>query len=106
MPPTRIQSGSALRGTRRHGFHYAATPCIAACRSLISGRETIPPQSLIPPRSARNLHFPEVVDPEYLPLRPQRHVSKSVATMRRWLVDAIVRTLAAMPVLPSSLRKA
>ena len=73
------------RGWR--GFHHHATLCIAAYGFLISERETIPPQALPPPRSSRNLPFPNITDPERRPcglnvtsrirLRPCADVSSS-----------------------------
>jgi hypothetical protein len=33
--------------------------------------------------SSRNLPYPKVIDPGALPLRPERHVPNSIATMRR-----------------------
>jgi DDE superfamily endonuclease len=41
-----------------------------------------PPQDLVAPRCSRNLPFPTVTDPEAPPLRTQRHVPNSIATMR------------------------
>jgi len=39
------------------GHH--ATPCVAAYGFLISERETIPPQHLVPPLCSRNLPVPD-----------------------------------------------
>ena len=83
------------RGWR--GFHHHATLCIAAYGFLISERETIPPQDLVPPGCSRNLPFPTITDPEAPPLRPERHVPNSIATMRRRLIAALVRTLPRCP---------
>ena len=65
------------------GFHHHATLCIAAYGFLLSERETIPPQEIMPPRSSRNLPYAKVTSPEDPPLRPERHVPNSIATMRR-----------------------
>jgi hypothetical protein len=83
------------RGWR--GFHHHSTLCIAAYGFLISERETIPPQHLTRPFSSRNLPLPMVIDPEDPPLRPERHIPNSIATMRRRLADAIIRTLQRCP---------
>ena len=83
------------RGWR--GFHHHATLCIAAYGFLISERETIPPQDLPPPRSYRDLPFPMIIDPEAPPLRPERHIPNSIATMRRRLIVALVRSLPRCP---------
>ena len=56
------------RGWR--GFHHHATLCIA---------------------------YPTVTDPEAPPLRPERHIPNSIATMRRRLIGALVRTLSRCP---------
>jgi Transposase DDE domain len=45
------------RGWR--GFHHHATLCIAAYGFLISERETIPPQELVPPGCSKKLSFPK-----------------------------------------------
>jgi len=52
-----------------------------------------PPQDLVPPRGSRNLPYPTVTDPEDPPLRPERHVPNSIATVRRRIIDALVRRL-------------
>lgn len=83
------------RGWR--GFHHHATLYIAAYGFQISERETIPPQSLPPPRSSRSLPFPTVTDPEAPPLRPERHIANSIATMQRRLTVALVKTLSRCP---------
>jgi SRSO17 transposase len=83
------------RGWR--GFHHHATLCIAAYGFLVSERETIPPQDLVPPRCSRNLSYPTVTDPEDPPLRPERHIPNSIATMRRRLIAAIIKRLPRCP---------
>jgi hypothetical protein len=77
------------------GHH--ATPCVAAYGFLISERETIPPQHLVPPLCSRNLPYPTVIAPEDPPLRPERHIPNSIATMRRRLIGALVRSLPRCP---------
>ena len=79
------------RGWR--GFHHHATLCIAAYGFLISERETIPPpQDLVAPCSSRHLRYPTVTDPEAPPLRPERHIPNSIATVRRRLIAILVRS--------------
>src|SRR6266849_5515046 len=80
------------RGWR--GFHHHATMCIAAYGFLISERETIPPSG---PRPAARFPQPAVTDPEDPPLRPERHVPNSIATVRRRIIDALVRRLPRCP---------
>ncbi len=48
-------------------------------------------------RTARKLPFPPVDDPALPPLRPERHVSNSVATMRRKLTAALAERLSRCP---------
>ena len=89
------------RGWR--GFHHHATLCIAAYGFLISERETIP-QEIVPPRSSRNLPYAKVTSPEDPPLRPERHVPNSIATIRRRLVAALATTLSRCHAAPPARR--
>ena len=79
------------------GFHHHGTLCIAVYGFLVSERGTIPPQNLVPPGGSRNLPFPKVTDPAAPPIRPQRHVPNSIATMHRILIVAIARMLPRCP---------
>src|SRR5216684_3100474 len=56
-----------------------------------------PPQALVPPGRSRHLPFPTVTDPEAPPLRTQRHVPNSIATMRQRLIVALAKTLPRCP---------
>jgi hypothetical protein len=49
------------------------------------------------PCSAKNLAFPSVEDPANPPLRPERHVANSIATIRKRLTFALVKTLYQCP---------
>ena len=91
------------RGGR--GFHHHATLCIAAYGFLIAERGAIPPQHKASPRSSRDLPFPPVTDPEAPPIRPERHVPNSIATVRRRLVVALTRTLPRCPCCKSPIRR-
>src|SRR6516165_3922552 len=75
------------------GFHHHGTLCIAVYGFLISERETIPPQDLVAPLDSKCLPYPVVTDPEAPPLRPQRHVPNSIATLHRRAVYAIGQAL-------------
>jgi SRSO17 transposase len=78
------------------GFHHHGTLCIAAYGFLVSERETIPPSA---PRCAGSLAkpaLPEGYRPRG-PIRPQRHVPNSIATIRRRLALSIARTLPRCP---------
>ena len=83
------------RGWR--GFHRHATLCIAAYGFLIAERGAIPPQDQVSPRRSRDLPFPRVTDPGVPPIRPERHIPNSIATMRRRLIVALARTLPRCP---------
>src|SRR5207247_7791335 len=56
-----------------------------------------PPQEIVPPHWARKLPYAKVTSPEDPPLRPERHVPNSIATMRRRLVAALATTLSRCP---------
>src|SRR5215203_3680015 len=90
------------RGWR--GFHHHATLCIAAYGFLIAERVRIPPQDL-PPRSAKRLAFPRVIDPAAPPIRPERHVPNSIATMRRRLTVALAQSLERCPCCATHFRR-
>ena len=83
------------RGWR--GFHHHATLCIAAYGFLISERETIPPSTDRAARPFPQLALCEGYHPEDPPLRPERHVPNSIATMRRRLGAALVTMLSRCP---------
>ena len=91
------------RGWR--GFHHHATLCIAAYGFLIAERGALPPQDRRPPRCSRDLPFPTIIDPEAPPIRPERHVPNSIATMRRHLIVALARTLPRCPCCNAPIRK-
>src|SRR6266566_6311699 len=57
-----------------------------------SGRR-FPPQDLVPPGCSKNLPFPTVTDPAAPPLRTERHIPNSIATMRRRLTIALAQYL-------------
>ena len=82
------------RGWR--GFHHHATLCIAAYGFLIGERETIPPQQLVPALASRQLAYPKVTS-RGVPLRPERHIPNSIATMRRQITVALARKLSRCP---------
>jgi hypothetical protein len=84
------------RGWR--GFHHHASLCVAAYGFPVSEKETIPPpQDLLAPGAARDLPFPPVTDPEDLPLRSQRHMPNSIATLRIRLARTLVHVLPRCP---------
>src|SRR6201982_3630920 len=56
-----------------------------------------PPQKQPPPSYSRKLHFLQLVGHGDPPLRPERHVPNSIATVRRRLNVALVSTLSRCP---------
>jgi hypothetical protein len=83
------------RGWR--GFHHHATLWIAAYGFLVSERETIPPQELVPPGCSKKLQFPKLIARGAPPLRPERHIPNSIATIRRRLSAAVANILSRCP---------
>ncbi len=79
------------------GLHHHGTLCIAAHGFLVSERETISPQDLVPTGRSRNLPFPVVTDPAAPPIRPERHIPNSIATVHRMLIVEITRALPRCP---------
>ena len=61
-----------------------------------SGRQ-FPPQHLVAPRRSGRLPYPKVIDPEDPPLRPERHIPNSIATVRVRLINALIKTLPRCP---------
>ena len=51
----------------------------------------------VPPLAAKRPAFPQVVDPAVPPLRTERHIPDSIATMRRPLTVEIARRLPRCP---------
>jgi SRSO17 transposase len=54
-------------------------------------------QSLLP--------FPTIIDPEAPPIRPERHVANSIASVRRRLIVALARSLPRCPCCNAPVRK-
>ncbi len=71
---TKDEDGAASTITPR----YASRPTA----SWSPRGRPFPPRRHVAKRSCRNLPFPRVTDPEAPPLRPERHVANSIATMR------------------------
>jgi hypothetical protein len=72
------------------------SPRIAAYGFLISERETIPPQAHVAPRPAVSPSR-RLTPAGGLPLRPERHVPTSIATLRCRLIKGHRQAPAAMP---------
>src|SRR5271169_4017459 len=70
-------------------------PCASPLMDSLSANERrFPPQA---PRGAKHLAYPPVPDPEAPPIRPERHIENSIATIRRQLTVALARTLLRCP---------
>src|SRR5271166_4452470 len=70
-------------------------PCASPLMDSLSANERrFPPQV---PRAAKHLAYPPVPDPETPPIRPERHIENSIATIRRQLTVALARTLLRCP---------
>ena len=84
------------RGWR--GFHHHATLCIAAYGFLsLRAGDDFPLRYLVPPGCSKNLQFPKLIGQGAPPLRPERHVPNSIATVRRRLSAALAKTLSRCP---------
>ena len=64
---------------------------------LISERETIPPSGTRSTKSFKEIRIPEAYRPRGPPLRLERHVPNSIATIRRRLSAALVAMLSRCP---------
>src|SRR3954454_23437961 len=81
-------------------LRFASQPTASWFRN--GGR--FPPQDL-PPRSSKHLTFPPVIDPAAPPIRPERHVPNSIATMRRRLTVALAQSLERCPCCATHFRR-
>src|SRR5208337_3524013 len=70
-------------------------PCASPLMDSLSANERrFPPQA---PRGAKHLVYPPVPDPAAPPIRPERHIENSIATIRRQLTVALAGTLLRCP---------
>ena len=83
------------RGWR--GFHHHAAVCIAAYGFLVAERAAIPPSAGGAGRLVQAPCFPIVIDPAAPPLRTERHVPTSIATIRRRIAHALAPTVPRCP---------
>jgi hypothetical protein len=76
----RLERGKSPQKT----LYEATRPALRNAPQLLHVRNGRAPAGPSDPKFAsRNLPFPKVTDPEAPPLRPERHVPNSIATMRR-----------------------
>ena len=98
---TRSSSRNSGSGTTRAEAGAASIitpPCASPLTASWSAeRAAIPPSG--PPEAPQSATsaFPQVIDPAAPPIRPERHVPHSIATMRRRLTDALARSLDRCP---------
>jgi hypothetical protein len=83
------------RGWR--GFHHHATLCIAAYAFLVAERATFPPRKRVAVRSSKCLPFPKITGRGVLPIRRERHVPDSIATLRREIAVRLAALLDRCP---------
>ena len=78
------------------GADSTITPPSASPLTVFSSanERRFPPQA---PGGAKCLAYPRVPDPEAPPIRPERHIENSIATIRRQLTVALARTLTRCP---------
>ena len=81
-----------FEGRNWRGFHHHATLCIAAYGFLVGERLARGEGTKKTAPSARNLPYPKVT-PHGAPVRPQRHVSDSIATLRWEIAVALAKIL-------------
>ena len=93
-----LERRTRLEPLRRSRLAWLSPSCHALhrrLRILLSRNGTqFPPQ---PPGGARCLDYPKVIDPEAPPIRPERHVENSIATIRKRLTVALAKFLARCP---------
>jgi len=71
------------RGWR--GFHHHAASVLPRM-AFWSPNAAPSPQHQVSPRRSRDLLFPTVIDPEAPPIRRERHIPSSIATIGRRLI--------------------
>src|ERR1700730_3348928 len=81
--------------------HSASPPTASSSPSAAP----FPPQDHLSLRPSRDLPFPTVTDAEAPPIRPERHIPNSIATVRRRLIVALARTLPRCPCCNAPIRK-
>ena len=79
------------RGWR--GFHHHATLCIAAYGFLIAERSAFPPQQPEAQHPSKAQQYPQTSAHEAPPIRPERHVENSIATIRIIIARLLARKL-------------
>ena len=89
---TRSSSKKSGSGTTRGADGRASiimAPSALQLTDTSSPEREISPQNLVSPEAAKKLPFPMVIDHAAPPIRPQRHVPNSIATLHQRLIVAI-----------------
>ena len=89
-------------GRNWRGFHHHASLCIAAYGFLIAERCLFPLNSVASAGGSKHLRYPQASSRGGLPVRPERHVPSSIASIRRQLA---IRLVKALPRCPCCLRQ-
>ena len=99
--PSRVsaQHQSLLHFVAAAGAAFTTTPRSASPPTPSSSwnARRFPPQDLLPQGSAKKLKFPKVTSQEDMPLRPERHIPNSIATLKRRIAAALARSLPRCP---------
>ena len=88
---------SHYEGRGWRGFHHHASLCIAAYGFLVAERCLFPLRSASPRTGSRHLRYPKTSARAAPPIRPERHVPNSIATLRRCLTVHLINALPRCP---------
>jgi SRSO17 transposase len=84
-------------GRNWRGFHHHASLCMAAYGFLIAERCLFPLSSNSSAAGSKHLCYPQASSRGLPPMRPERHVQSSTASIRRLLAVKLVKTLPRCP---------
>ena len=81
------------------GEDFTTTPCwrLQPTDSWFPSGAGFPPQRDVASCSSKRLRYPKVIDPAAPPIRPERHVASSIATIRIELARTLARQLPRCP---------
>ena len=86
-----------FEGRNWRGFHHHASLCIAAYGFLIAERCLSPLSGTSSAGGSKHLHYPPASSHGVPPVRPERHVPHSIASIRRQLAVRLVKALPRCP---------
>ena len=84
-------------GRNWRGFHHHASLAIAAYGFLMAERCVFPPQHRFAPARTHRPALPQGSSPVAPPIRPERHVPHSIASVRRRLTVTLISSLPRCP---------